>query len=414
MADLLIVLPEHSLDAAIIERAKRNLVNRFSATNIAFGSVSDDADVIVYFEGVVIPDRPWRPEQRIYRYLWSVFSWGGRGALRKVHPTTYTKEEYPEIDRHIFNRLGHHQHGFVYFPYGTLYHDAEMGGINEFGFRAQFDPDALINRPAHHKLIVIFGGSAAFSVHCNEFEMFSARLQALLDERDWKIAPKPIFTVLNFGMHDYVMFQEMITYLLFAQKLRPDVVISHSGHNELWYGLRNDHHFVGQHGIVYQAHHEKWAELIHAWPHEHASNELPLELNMPHVVLKAALERIRQVRDVVQASGGAFIWGLQPLLEGKGALHPVEQSYLDSFESVFAQLPRRRKFYSYILRLMNALSAAAPDVRDLRVVDVHGAFGSFGADRELLWDHVHTSPQGDQEIASLYCGAVARILEGDR
>ena len=51
-----------------------------------------------------------------------------------------------------------------------------------------------------------------------------------------------------------------MTYLLFAQQLRPDVVISHR--DDIWYGLRNDPYLVTRHNIIYQQHSEYWSYLL--------------------------------------------------------------------------------------------------------------------------------------------------------
>ena len=67
-------------------------------------------------------------------------------------------------------------------------------------------------------LIAVFGGSAAFSVYCQINEMFPARLEHKLSLALERIGQR--VTVLNFGMHDNVVMQEMMTYLLFAQQLR--------------------------------------------------------------------------------------------------------------------------------------------------------------------------------------------------
>ena len=106
--------------------------------------------------------------------------------------------------------------------------------------------------------------------------MFSARLEEKLNA-ELSSAGKQV-TVLNFGMHDNVVIQEMMTYLLFVHRLRPDYVISHSGHNDVWYGLRNDPYLVTRHNIIYQQHAEYWSYILHEG--ESPPEEIPAELNL--------------------------------------------------------------------------------------------------------------------------------------
>ena len=45
------------------------------------------------------------------------------------------------------------------------------------------------------------------------------------------------FTVLDFGLPGNVVLNEIITYLLHCQDIRPDIVVAHDGFNDLFYGL---------------------------------------------------------------------------------------------------------------------------------------------------------------------------------
>ena len=140
--------------------------------------------------------------------------------------------------------------------------------------------------------------------------MFPARLEHKLSLALERIGQR--VTVLNFGMHDNVVMQEMMTYLLFAQQLRPDVVMSHSGHNDIWYGLRNDPYLVAHHNIIYQQHSEYWSYLLHQ--EGAVPEEIPAEFNLKQNILAAMIARHRQFQEIVEAGGGRFIWGVQPLL----------------------------------------------------------------------------------------------------
>ena len=344
-----------------------------------------------------------RPEdkQRIYHY-WSL----KMPALKKdrlelVYPTELDIYEYPFIDSHIFNRLSSRKYGFVNFPYGSLYNDPGKGPINAFGFRIKDDEKSFIERDGKHLLVAVFGGSSTFSLFCQYEEMFPRLLEKKLNAR-FKKAQTPLsFSVLNFGMHDYVVMQEMIAYILHAQALKPDFVITHSGHNDLFYGLLNDPFLVNNCEIIYQQHYEKWSHILHRPPSEPEPDKFPIELNLPHNVLRACVSRHNQFKDLVEALGAKFIWGLQPTIYSKPNCHPNEKKIMDYLEEVFRMNPSRRQLYERVKFLMDELSNQLSG-GETGFLDFNRKFSEYGADNELLWDEVHTSPAGDEKIADQY------------
>ncbi|HNN81017.1 MAG TPA: hypothetical protein PKL30_19155 [Leptospiraceae bacterium] len=97
--------------------------------------------------------------------------------------------EYPFENRHIFNQIASNlgNERIAYFPYSYITQYVGLGPINQFGHRV--DPkeiNAIQNREKDTKLIVITGGSAAWSIHTNYDEMFANCLEKKLNSENLK------------------------------------------------------------------------------------------------------------------------------------------------------------------------------------------------------------------------------------
>lgn len=132
--------------------------------------------------------------------------------------------------------------------------------MDRFGFRIPFDFLDLQDRPDSHRVIALFGGSTAFSTHCHDHEMFSSRLEHLLNEDNRESAK---ISVLNFGQVGSIVLQNIFTWILFSAQIRPDFVICHSGWNDLCLGLSCDPVLMADHHITYLYQMEAWAQTLH-------------------------------------------------------------------------------------------------------------------------------------------------------
>lgn len=332
--------------------------------------------------------------------------------LRLEEPRCYDAQEYPAVDAHVFNRLSRRTNGYVYQPYGPVLSDVELGRVNAFGFRVADDYLALAGRPLNHKVVAVFGGSSAFSYYCFDDETFSARLQDRLNRR---FASRGLcFSVLNFGMHDNVVMQEMINYLVHAAPVRPDVVIAHDGHNDMYYGLQGDPLLVNDHAILYQRLHQEWAKLVQGSeavesPDLYSVDAGVLRMNLPDNVIDAYVQRKRQFQRVVQADGGHFLWGVQPLHASKGRLSRREVLRDESANKDTS--PYRRRFMQSLNHVYDLLSRRLEAEGDIAVVDFHQRFHAFGEEHEFFWDYCHLSPAGDEAVAESYETAVAALFD---
>ena len=432
-----VVFPGSALDAPDVRRAVETVNRRFGAVCVVFaapdnqrGAIAEslgqaipvlrwpletDLDVLVFVDGYERDNllEDWRanakdgPARRIYN-----LHQGTR--LRLVEPETYDATEYPLFDVHVFNRLSRRKNGYFYTPWGPGLSDVELGAVNEFGFRVPLTYAELTKRDPHHKLLVVVGGSSAFSYFCFDDETFSARLETDLNDAAAQAGKNLRFTVLNFGMHDNVVMQEMANYTTFIAPLRPDMVIAHDGHNDIYYGLQTDPYLLTRFGVIYQHLHEDWAKLVQG------TEKIPTaklcsvtigrqEINLPDNVIDVYLTRKRQFMAMVGAQGGHFLWGLQPLHPSKGRLSAREimknraNGYTD--DSAGHKKWKRCLYHAY-----DMLSARLDKEPGIDLVNFHTQFHGYGEQDELFWDYCHLSPDGDKAVARAYAERIAPIF----
>ena len=327
-----------------------------------------------------------------------VYTINSNGHLCNCRPDQVDSYEYPDIDAHIFNKLGHKSPsgGYYYFPYGYLYRFTNLGPINAFGFRIDIDYRSLENRDVNHKVIAVFGGSAAWSYGCIYEEMFSYRLEVLLNDYCSRNKLPLKFTVLNFGMHAHVVMNEMLTYNLFCYQIKPDYTIAHDGFNDILYGLISDPFLLKKYDLTYSPILEEWSHILHG-THDIPTNQpsIPYKsLNLPQNILKAYLTRKYQFQEMVELQGGIYIWGFQPMLYSKKKLSTSEKVYrhCKAHEDLIPQIKFLYERFAKDVELPERVP----------ILDFHQYFGQFGDDMTLFIDIVHTTPLGDEKVAEYY------------
>ncbi|MBF0333058.1 MAG: hypothetical protein HQL40_05330 [Alphaproteobacteria bacterium] len=311
-------------------------------------------------------------------------------------------DDWPHSDAHVFNRMA--PRGLegtplaYFFPWGEIYRDTSVGTLSdEFGFRVAPGWRALAKRPPEHKLVVVTGGSAAYSIYCLDDEMFAARLEAKLDAHCRAHRPETRFTVLNFGKPSVTAFDELTLFNMHCFRLRPDIVISHGGHNDAMFGMLDDPQVVAKARIAYPPHWEEFAQAIHDT--KDVARTSQDEINaLPHTIVRAFIQRRVQYDRIVEAAGGRMVWGMQPLLLGKGGLSEVEAYH------VHAILGGRTwtKAYNHLKRLYELMVERNALAGGNKVADLYGHFGRFGAEEFLMPDNCHCNPAGDERVAERY------------
>jgi len=178
--------------------------------------------------------------------------------------------------------------------------------LDFFGFRN--DENLYFNeKQTNEFLIIMTGGSeCAGWEHSVETitQYIQKKLQAILRNR--------VVRVLNLCMNSVGLAGEMQSFLHLGYGLKPDVVISHTGWNDVVYGLMISDEFRIL-GLNYNIMYERWL------PNLYGSSSLRLYKNLSEridtkgaeVLIPAFWRQADKFHDLVRASGAKFIMGLQ-------------------------------------------------------------------------------------------------------
>jgi hypothetical protein len=322
-----------------------------------------------------------------------------------------TSEHDPHLERNVFSRLGtrNFRGAAYFFPYNGFYvgHPAAFGPIDEFGFRNAVDRAALEKRPRDHIVIAVFGGSTVWSPCCLQPETFCSVLEGKLWE--WLAAngdPRKV-SVLNFGVSGHTVLNELITWLLFCHRLRPEIVIAHDLFNDLANGVQTDPDLLNRHDMTYMATMEQWAQRLMGAGNvsltQASGPGTPIRIpSSPQAVARAYLARKRQFSDMVEKSGATFVWGTQPACFAK----PAAPAEAEQFAKIRALSPQLDPMYRALPQLYDMVRNAISQSKIAHPVDVHGAFGRLSAEDDVFVDHAHLNPKGEAVIAGIYAEAI--------
>jgi hypothetical protein len=316
----------------------------------------------------------------------------------------YTKQildeiEYPHHKTHFFNEVANNlgNERLCYFPYNYISQYVGLGPINEFGHRIDCDLETLQTRDESTKLIIVMGGSAGWSTYCNFDEMFSQRLEVKLNSQG---NTKKNYKVLNFSQPSAVTLNNIFDYILFVQKLKPDLIILHAGCNDFAFGQKSDSYLLGKYQLAYQFQFESWAKILERNSNEKeidASFFYPQAENYPRTIFKAFLDRLNQFELIASATNSNFLFGLQPMSFSKKRLSNLEKKYIvKNGENFFKPILNNMKFLydEFTVKILNMIN--------LEFIDFHNEFRKFDEDMTMFVDQVHTLPVTDEIIADIY------------
>ena len=168
-------------------------------------------------------------------------------------------KSYKYLDKNqnsnVFNLLGPiNTDEIYYFPYGYSFRCTGLGEIDNYGFRIK----KKINIKSDFK-ICLLGGSACWGFN----NLYSKTFGNLLEKKLNNLLKKKNINVqiYNFAQHSHVVIDEIMTFILHIQKLKPDIVIIHDGFNDLLFGMLTDHSML-KNKITYGITHEYFANSL--------------------------------------------------------------------------------------------------------------------------------------------------------
>ena len=247
-----------------------------------------------------------------------------------------------------------------------------------FGYRN--DENLYFDEKKTNEFLVVMTGGSECAGYSHGVETIAQYVQRKLQA----ILRNHVVHVLNLCMNSYVLASEMQAFLHFGYDLKPDVVISHTGWNDIIYGLLVSNEFRGI-GLNYNAWMESWL------PSLYGSSSLRMYPNVfdrlypkgAEVLIPAFWRQADKFHDLVRASGAKFIMGLQdfnPTIADDN-MEKIHQEV----HRIFSKLPDqigRRKF----------------------VENFHG-------NRALKFsDSVHTKQSGAKLIGDVYINRIVDLL----
>jgi len=277
---------------------------------------------------------------------------------------------------------------YVYYPYGFFVRQPMLGDINEFGFRVPLDYQKLSKREVDHKLVCVFGGSAAWGVLSPSDKSFCALLGGKLNCDDTK------YTVLNFGMPSYLVLNEMIAYTMFARQLKPDVVISFSGYNDLHHGMLNDRYLLENFAINYACWQESWAAKLRGLEMPAHDSWYMDKSSIVKPIVDTYVERIEQFRQMAEVDGSKFVLALQPFWGSKKEHSGYE---ITSFRTIHHKEPEQ-PLLSVLEFLYDRLRRRMKNRAQIDI-DFDALVSSVGREKNFFGDIVHLIDDGEEFIA---------------
>ncbi|MDD5156315.1 MAG: GDSL-type esterase/lipase family protein, partial [Candidatus Omnitrophica bacterium] len=131
-----------------------------------------------------------------------------------------------------WNKIGYLVHvPYLMFQYTPNVRSPHLN-TNDMGFRGKEDyshlPSVAVDE--NYRYVVLLGGSAAFGAFSvSDEKSISGQLETMLNASYKKGRP---FKVINLSAGFYNSFQELIAYILYGLKFKPQVVITFDGFND--------------------------------------------------------------------------------------------------------------------------------------------------------------------------------------
>jgi hypothetical protein len=285
----------------------------------------------------------------------------------------------------------------IMFPYGVINRIDSNAEIDIYGHRITVNWRGLEHRKSSEFVIQIYGGSAAWGCGCIQGETLAERLEYHLNAR--RQDGFPSFTVLNLAVPGTTIFSEIVDFLLFGQRLKPEIVIAHDGYNDFFYGQQVEPSILMDLDLIYLPAFENWAGAAHGNPGFRESHRRA----PPEALVSAYTRRRDQFASIMKATGTQFISGLQPHIGSKPELSEDERDYLNSAASQQQEQVNMEMLYQMAVKRSTQLSYP--------FLNFHALFEPYGNEHNLLHDTVHLTPEGNDLVARIYCDFICeRIL----
>jgi len=252
--------------------------------------------------------------------------------------------------------------------------------------------------------IFLTGGSTAYGSGAPTQEhtigsLLQAQLNAGLAQKN-----NVEYEVFNFANPAWASTQERIAIENYLSELQPDMIISLSGNNDVFWGD------AGRNVLWFFSFADEYFKrlantgLVAAG--QQALPELPAaiaatERIAPDLVAYRMEKNARLGAQALQPSGVPWLFFLQPTLS-------VTQKALTTRENDF--LTDSREYYRQCYQAM-AEKLSALEQKNFHFVDISGVFNGYGREEELFLDQFHFGDKGNAVIVDAMFAALYAMLE---
>ncbi len=290
-------------------------------------------------------------------------------------------------------------------PYALLVSNG-AGPRNSMGFRTQYDIEPLYKRE-NHIVIAMFGGSALHGDECWHDNTISAFLERMLRGSDDENIKKFEWTVLNFGMSGFNQQEEIDQYIFFCKRLKPDIVISHSGFNDVIHGMLCHNHTMKKYDTILN-----FPRIAKNSIDKVLSNNVitPNLINSPSIIAKSYINSTQFFHRMSSANGAKiFIKGLQPVglditmsKDEEESINWTKEYYKDTLEC--QHLDKVSHCYKHLRNEIKRIAGSDDmEPNNFFVIDLHDHFlNNKKNDQTFFLNFMHTTTNGNKLIAMLY------------
>jgi len=264
--------------------------------------------------------------------------------------------------------------------------------------------DVRMPKPRGVFRIFLTGGSTAYGSGApTQEQTIGSLLQAQLNAR---LAQKNNveYEVFSFANPAWASTQERIAIENYLSELQPDMVISLSGNNDVFWGD------AGRNVLWFFSFSDEYfkrlanAGLMAAG--QQALPELPTtmastERIAPEIVAYRLEKNVRLGALALQSAGVPWLFFLQPTLSvTKKALTTRENDFLTHAKDYYQQC---------YLAMTGKLSVL--EQKNFHFVDISGIFDGYGSEEEMFLDQFHFGDKGNAVIADAMFSALHSMLE---
>jgi lysophospholipase L1-like esterase len=280
----------------------------------------------------------------------------------------------------------------------------QNASINAWQMRSQ--NELSVPKPQGVYRMFLTGGSTAFGSGApSQDQTVGALLEAKLNARGAGGGTPRRFEVFTFANPAWSTTQERIAIENYLSELEPDLIVSLSGNNDvfwgdagrnvLWYSTFSDDYF---NAVVNAALTTTGRKPPPPLPHAGA-----ITGKVTPKLVATRLQKNATLGATALSHGGAkasWVYFLQPnLAASKKALSQREREFLTNSRDYYVQC------YAEIAQTLRGLQLA-----NFAFVDLSGLFDARGSGEEIFLDQFHFGDVGNEVIASAMAQEVARRL----